>query len=173
MQVKKLVLCFFLLTLAVYAGAQQTINFADLPDVATPTPLPTGYHSLTWAGVWYVDPFKATGMGPGFQHSGSIAGTDVAFGPGVCGSSGCYSSITSASGHHFQLVSANVAAGYTSGTLTVLAYANGTYVGSQAYPLTTEVQTLTFPQGWGNVTEIVFQGSTLQWSFVFYNLTLN
>ncbi len=82
---KKLVLWFFLLTLTVYAGAQQTINFADLPDVATATPLPTGYHSLTWSGVSYVDPFKATGMGPGFQHSGSIAGTDVAFGPRVCG----------------------------------------------------------------------------------------
>ena len=104
---KKLVLWFFLLTLAVYAGAQQTINFADLPDVGTATPLPTGYHSLTWSGVSYVDPFKATGMGLGFQHSGSIAGTDVAFGPRVCGGLGCYSSITSASGGHFQLVNAH------------------------------------------------------------------
>ena len=170
---KKLVLWFFLLTLAAYAGAQQTINFADLPDVGTATPLPTGYHSLTWSGVSYVDPFKATGMGLGFQHSGSIAGTDVAFGPGVCGVSGCYSSISSANGGHFQLVNATVAAGYSSGSLTVLAYANGSYVGSQTYTLTTDVQTLTFPQQWGNVTEVVLQGSTLQASFVLYSMTIN
>ena len=165
---KKLVLWFFLLSPAAYANAQQTINFADLPDVAAATPLPTGYHSLTWSGVSYVDPFEATGMGPGFQNAGSIAGTDVAFGPGVCGTSGCYSSISSPDGDFFQLVNATVAAGYSSGTLTVLAYANGTYVGSQTYSLTTDVQTLTFPQQWGNVTEMVLQGS-----FVMYNLTLN
>ena len=165
---KNLVLWFFLLNLAAYAGAQQTINFADLPDVATSTPLPTGYHSLNWTGVLYVNPSKASGLGPGFQHSSSIAGTDVAFGPGVCGSTGCYSSISSAHGDYFQLVSATVAAGYTSGSLIVLAYVNGTYVGSHTYSLTTELQTLTFPQAWGNITEVVLQGS-----FVFYNLTIN
>ena len=169
----KLFLLTLVLVLAVYAGAQQTINFADLPDVATATPLATGYHSLNWAGVSYVDPFKATGMGPGFQHAGSIAGTDVAFGPGICGGAGCYSSINSASGDYFQLVSATVAAGYSSGTLTVLAYNNGTYIGSQTYSLTTDVQTLTFPQQWGNVTEVVLQGSTLQASFVLYSVTIN
>ena len=63
----KLFLLTLVLVLAVYAGAQQTINFADLPDVATATPLPTGYHSLTWSGVSYVDPFKATGMGRAFS----------------------------------------------------------------------------------------------------------
>jgi len=67
-------------------------------------------------------------MGPGFQHSSSIAGTDVAFGPGVCGASNCYSLITSPDGHLFQLVTATVAAGYSSGTLTVTAYNSGTYV---------------------------------------------
>ena len=95
-----------------------------------------GYHSLNWSGVLYVDPFKATGMGPGFQHAGSIGGTDVAFRPGVCGVSGCYGSITSADSHYFQLVNATVAAGYSGGTLTVTAYDNGTYVGSQPYSLT-------------------------------------
>ena len=170
---KKFAWLVFLLTLTAYAGAQQTINFADLPDATSATPLPSGYHSLTWGGVSYVDPFKATGMGPGFQHAGSIAGTDVAFGPGICGGAGCYSTLTAASGHSFQMVSANVAAGFSSGTLTVLAYNNGTYVGSQAYPLTTDVQTLTFPSGWGSVTEVVLQASALQWSFVLYSVTIN
>jgi len=171
--VKKLVLWFFLLTLAASASAQQTINWVDLPAVATSTPLPTGYHSLNWAGVSYVDPSKASGLGPGFQHYASIAGADVAFGPGVCGASGCYSSITSPSGGSFQLVSANIAAGSSSESVTVLAYNNGTYVGSQSYSLTTDVQTLTFPSGWGNVTEVIFQTSALQSSFVFYSVTIN
>jgi hypothetical protein len=172
MQMKNLVLCFFLLTLAACASAQQTINWVDLPDVATSTPLPTGYHSLNWAGVSYVDPSKAPGLGAGFQHFSSIAGTDVASGPGVCGNLGCYSSISAGNGGSFQLVSAIVAAGSTSESLTVLAYANGTYVGSQTYSLTTDVQTLTFPQGWGNVTEVVLQAATLQSSFVLYSVTI-
>ena len=170
---KKLVLWFFLLAVAASAGAQQTINWVDLPDVASSTPLPTGYHSLNWAGVSYVDPSTASGLGPGFQHFASIVGADVAFGPGVCGGAGCYSSITSPGGGSFQLVGANVAAGSGSGSVTVLAYNSGTYVGSQTYSLTTDVQTLTFPSGWGNVTEVVFQTSTLQSSFVFYSVTIN
>ena len=168
---KNLVLWFFLLSVAAYAGAQSTINFADLPDVATATPLPTGYHSLNWSGVSYVDPLKVIGLGAGFQHGTSIAGTDVAFGPGICGNSGCYSSITSPSGDSFQLVSANIASGYSSESVTVTAYNNGSYVGSETYSLTTDVQTVTFPSGWGDITEAVLQTSTLQSSFVFYSLT--
>jgi hypothetical protein len=168
MQMHKVVLWFFLLTVAISAGAQQTINFADLPDTATATPLPSNYHSLNWAGVSYIDPLKATGLGAGFLHSSNIAGTDVAFGPGICGGSGCYSSITAAQGHSFQLVSATVAAGYSSGTFTATAYNNGSYVGAQSYSLTTDTQTVTFPAGWGNVTEVVLQGS-----FVFYQVTVN
>ena len=93
--------------------------------------------------------------------------------PRICGGLGCYSSITSASGGHFQLVNATVAAGYSQRSLTVLAYANGSYVGSQTYTLTTDVQTLTFPQGWGNVTEVVLQGSSVTASFVLYSITIN
>ena len=170
---KKLVLWFFMLTLAASASAQQTINWVDLPDVAASTPLPTGYHSLNWAGVSYVDPSNASGLGPGFQHYASIAGADVAFGPGICGSAGCYSSITSPSGGSLQLVSANITSGSSSESVTVLAYNNGTYVGSQAYSLSTDVQTLTFPSGWSNVTEVVFQTSTLQSSSVFYSVAIH
>jgi hypothetical protein len=164
---QKVVLWFFMLTLAVYAGAQQTVNFSDLPDVSTATPLPTGYHSLNWSGVLYVNPLKTTGVGMGFLHTSNIAGTDVGFGPGVCGSSGCYSSISAKQGANFQLVSATVSAGHSSGTLIVTAYNSGSYVGAQTYSLTTDTQTLSFPQQWGNVTEVVLQGS-----FVFYDVTV-
>ena len=41
-------LTFCLLALVVGASAQQTLNFANLPLVNTPSPMPNGYGQLNW-----------------------------------------------------------------------------------------------------------------------------
>ena len=166
---KKLALLFLLLALAIGASAQAKIDFANLPDAPSPSPLPNGYGNLNWTGAFYVDPFKWALAGPGFKHREDIAGTDVAFGPGPCSGAACFASIGSSTG--FQLVSALAAAPYqTAGPaspLIVTAYYNGQYIGTQTYMMTTDVQQLDFPPSWGVATQVIIQGS-----FVFYDLNV-
>ena len=166
---KKLSLLILLLALAVGASAQANLNFADLPDARVPTPIPAGYGDLNWTAVSYVNPLEWSGAGPGFKNLQYIAGTDVAFGGGLCLGSACASSLSWPFG--FQVVSADVAAGYTSNSITVIAYNKGKFVGSQVYHLTTQVQTITFPIQWDVITQLVIQPSS-GGSFVLYDLKL-
>jgi hypothetical protein len=166
-KMKYLTLFLLILGLAISAAAQATINFANLPDVSTPSPLPNAYGGVNWSGVFYVDPLKWAGAGNGFKHTENMAGTDVAFAPYACGTSTCYASISSQDGKAFLLRYANAAGGYGSNPLIVTAYNHGAYVGTQRYMMTTNVQELDFPPSWGGVTQVVFQGSV-----VFYDLSL-
>ena len=166
---KKLSLLILLLVLAIAASAQANLNFADLPDAKAPTPMPNGYGNLNWTAVSYVNPFEWRGAGPGFKNQQNIAGADVAFGGGPCFSSVCASSLSWPFG--FAVVSADVAAGFGPGTITVIAYYKGKFVGSQVYHLTTQVQTLVFPEAWDVITQLVIQPSP-GGSFVLYDLKL-
>ncbi len=152
---KKLSLLLLLLALVVSTSAQANLNFADLPDARVPTPMPAGYGDLNWTAVSYVNPLEWSGAGPGFKNQQYIAGTDVAFGGGLCLGSACASSLSWPFG--FQVVSADVAAGYTSNSITVIAYNKGKFVGSQVYHLTTQVQTIAFPIQWDVITQLVIQ----------------
>jgi hypothetical protein len=167
---KNLLLLFVLLGLAVAASAQQHVNFADLPDISNPTPVPIGYQALDWSCMFYVDPDQWPGSGPGFGHHDHIAGADVAFGPGLCAGPGGASSISSVDGKGFQLLSAIAAAGYSNMVLTAIAYNHGTYVGADSFLLTTDTRNLTFPPAWGYVTQVVLQGSG---TFVLYDVEVN
>jgi len=84
----------------------------------------------------------------------------------------CFGTISSTGGpSSFQAVSATVAGGFGPTNITVTAYNNGTYVGSELYILSTQMQFLSFPSSWGNITQLTFQipdGGDL----VFYNLTV-
>ncbi len=165
---KNIALLLLMLVLTAMAAlAQQDINFADLPDVSNPTPLPIDYQSLNWSCMFYVDPANWSGSGPGFSHQNRIAGTDVVFGPGLCAGPGGSSSISSVDGKGFLLLGATVAAGYSNMTLTVMAYNHGSYVGSHIFLMTTDTQVLTFPLTWGHITQAVLQGSG---TFVLYNV---
>lgn len=164
---KNLLLLVVLLALAIGASAQTTINFADLPNVSVPTPLPNGYGNVNWSGVFYVDPAEWSGAGPGFKHNEDLAHNDVAFTGYGCLSTACYGSISSLDGKSFLLPQAHAAAGYGKSPLVVLAYSHGTYVGTQSFMMTTDVQELDFPPSWGAVTQVVFEGSV-----VFYDMTL-
>lgn len=164
-----LTLC--LLALAVGANAQSILTFSDLPLVATPTLMPNGYGRIDWNNFFYVDPYEWSGSGPGYKHGPT--GKDVAFiGGKVCRLYGdaCYGTLNDVRG--FELVSATVAAGFSSTQVTVTAYNNGVFVGTQSYTVTTDMQALNFPAAWGIVTEVVIQASGESGDLVVYSLSV-
>jgi hypothetical protein len=157
---KKSVLMFaYILALALTATAaiaQEEINFADLPLVATPAPLPAGYEGLHWTNLFYVDPNQYAGAGLGYKNM--FTHRDVAFiGGTFCApvGTGCYGIITSSPGPiSFQAASAIMAAGYQANQVRVSAYRNGTYVGSIVLLLGTTPHKVIFPASWGGITEL-------------------
>lgn|ERR1022692_4815317 len=158
---KALVLLACILALAIGASAQENLNFADLPRVSTPAPMPNGYGQLNWTNIFYVDPSEWLGAGPGYKDG--PVGQDVAFvGSKVCRllQEYCFGTISSSGARtSFQAVSATVAGGFGPTGITVTAYNNGNYVGSSFYNLSTEMQILNFPSSWGSITQLVFQTS--------------
>jgi hypothetical protein len=160
-----------LTVLAAGANAQQQLNFAGLPLVDSPSPVPSGYGELTWGNFFYVNPYGWTGAGPGYRLGPQ--GEDIAFiGGESCRLSGntCYGTLSDAGG--FELVGANVAAGFGPEAIIVNAYSNGHFVGTANYFLTTKMQTLTFPSSWGVVTEVSIQAGGSPGDFVVYSLEL-
>lgn len=164
------ILC--LLAMVTTASAQQNLNFADLPLVNTPSPMPDGYGQLGWGNnLYYVNPYGWSGAGSGFRLGPQ--GEDVVFvGARNCRLVGytCYGTLTDPRG--FQLVSANVAAGFGPTTIVVTAYNNGNVLGSANYFLTTQMRTLNFPADWGIATEVVIQVTGQPDDLVMYGLSL-
>jgi hypothetical protein len=70
-------LAFCLLAGVVGASAQQNLNFANLPLVNSPAPMPNGYGQLDWGNFFYVNPWGWSGAGPGYKLGPQ--GVDVAF----------------------------------------------------------------------------------------------
>lgn len=175
-----LILC--LLALAVGASAQNQINFAGLPLVGSPMPVPNGYYDFTWTNILYVDPAEWQSAGPGYKLSAS-PDQDVAFvggttclipgrGENCFGSISVPSSLGSGGVNNplsFQLVSATVAGGFGPTTISVVAYNKGNYVGTASYDLSGDLQTINFPASWGSVTEVTFQ-TVAMGDLVIYNL---
>jgi hypothetical protein len=155
---KTLVLLACVVVLALSASAQD-LNFADLPLVSSPAPMPNGYGQLNWTNIFYVDPGKWSGAGDGYKDG--PGDQDVAFvGGKVCRllQEYCFGTISSAGGQtSFQAISAIVAGGFGPTNITVTAYNNGQYVGSAFYILGTQLQILNFPSTWGSITQLVFQ----------------
>src|ERR1700685_2090472 len=90
-----LTLC--LLSLVIGAGAQEQLNFSQLPLVNTPSPMPNGYGQFDWGHFFYVNPYGWSGAGSGYQLGPQ--GEDVAFvGGEFCRLSGyaCFGTINNA-----------------------------------------------------------------------------
>ena len=171
---KTLVLLACILALAIGAAAQENLNFANLPLVSSPSPMPNGYGQLNWTNINYVDPFLWSGAGPGYRDGPT--GEDVAFvGSKVCRLllEYCFGTITNNGGPtSFQAVSATVAGGLGPTNITVTAYNNGNYVGSSFYILGTQKQILNFPSSWGSITQLTFQ-TAAGGDLVFYDLNVD
>jgi hypothetical protein len=80
----------------------------------------------------------------------------------------CFGTLTDSRG--FQLVTADVAAGYSPTQVKVTAYLSGTQIGSMQYFVGTAMRTLKFPSSWGIATEVVFQVSGESGNLVVYNI---
>ena len=160
------------MALGTSAGAQENLSFANLPLLNTPSPVPNGYGQLDWGNnLFYVNPYGWSGAGPGYKLGPQ--GVDVVFvGARNCRLTGyaCYGMLTDSQG--FQLLSANVAAGFGPTTITVTAYNSGYLLGSANYFLTTQIQTLDFPASWGVATEVVIQVTGQPDDLVIYGLSL-
>src|SRR5580704_769111 len=70
-----LILCLF--ALLTVASAQEQLNFAQLPLINAPSPMPDGYGQLGWSNFYYVNPYGWSGAGPGYRLGPQ--GEDVAF----------------------------------------------------------------------------------------------
>jgi len=164
-----LTICVFALLTS--AGAQQVLNFADLPLISSPQPMPNGYGRLNWGNFFYVNPYGWSGAGPGYKLGSSRQ--DVAFiGGEFCRLSGntCFGTLTDSLG--FVLVSADVAGGYGPAAVTATAYTNGKFVGQVNFFVGTQMQKLLFPSSWDGVTEVDFQVTGATGDLVIYNLSL-
>ncbi|MGC2108175.1 MAG: hypothetical protein WA655_01575 [Candidatus Korobacteraceae bacterium] len=160
-----------LLAFAVGASAQEKLNFSDLPLISNPSPMPNGYGRLDWGNFFYVSPYSWSGSGAGYKLGPQ--GEDVAFVGGLyCRLSGyaCFGTLSDSLG--FELVSADVAGGYGPTQITITAYNNGKFLGSQQYFLGTQMRTLTFPASWGVATQVMFEVTGQPGSLVVYNLNV-
>src|SRR5271166_1167276 len=109
-----------LLALAIGASAQEQLNFAQLPLVSNPAPMPNGYGQLSWGNFFYVDPYEWSGAGSGYKLGPQTG--DVAFiGGEYCrlGGNTCNGTLSDAAG--FQLLSAKVAGGFGPAGVTAIA----------------------------------------------------
>jgi hypothetical protein len=164
-----LTVCAFALLTS--ADAQQLVNFADLPLINSPQPMPNGYGRLSWGNFFYVNPYGWSDAGPGFKLSS--ARQDIAFiGGEFCrlGGNACFGTLTDSLG--FELVSAEVAGGYGPAAVTATAYTNGKFVGQANFFVGTQMQKLLFPSSWGAITEVDFQVTGATDDLVIYELSL-
>lgn len=138
------------------AQAQQQVNFADLPLVASPAPVPLGYQELNWANMYYVDPNLYSSAGPGYQNL--LTHRDVVFvGGQFCApvQSGCYGIISVPGGPiSIQVSNAVMSAGFESSNVTFYAYYNGRFKGTMTAKLYTVPSLVRFPVSWGAITEL-------------------
>lgn len=164
-----LILCLMALVTGVAAQAQ--LNFSNLPLMSTPSLMPNGYGGLSWGNFFYVDPFDWAGAGPGYRL-GTNNG-DVAFIGGLfclLQANSCIGVLSNPGG--FELVSAEVAGGYSPAAVTATAYNNGTYIGRMNFFVGTSKQAVNFPSSWGMVTEVQFRVTGQTDDLVFYNVSL-
>jgi len=151
---------------ALFAGAQDIIDFHDMPFAYAPSPMPDNYPQgmgLYWDNFSYVTPGLWSGAGPGFWVDPSSKPTDVAFAGGVlcaltvpCTGMIKMDPIMAAPFNKtFTPISIVLSAGWQDNRVTVTAYNNGKYVGTIVWRLTTKPTTYTFPAAW-RVTQLAF-----------------
>jgi hypothetical protein len=144
------------------AAAQQTqriIDFSGLPLTGAPLPIPSGYAGMNWNDLWYTTLRFTEGIrNVALPAFGSHAQSMTAANPS----------------QPFQLLGLAVKGDYGS-TLTVYAYTNGGFTGSQSYSLAPLFTPVRIPLEWGPVTQVTFICRDAQQrpaNFNLYSLTL-
>jgi hypothetical protein len=197
---KVTLLVTIVLALAMFAGAQQFVDFAKLPANGSPSAVPLGYGGLRWDAVEFVaaplykdanlyiaasgginsgrgfftgnEAMVAFGGGPMcYQKYSTVAG---AVDDGKVDKHICESSISAWDSAVFEVDSMTVSDGWdASGDfITVSAYNNTTLLGTARYNLSTTAKKLDLKSNnWGPVTELVIHPSPAG-SFVLYTMQL-
>ncbi len=178
---KVTLLATMVLALAMFASAQQMIDFTQLNPAATPQTIWTGYHGFAWTGIDYVsvplyENWLATQAPPLDQADGMLTGPEAQV--ALVGGPLCYKKHGGATitdicrgtltvvGPNFYFRPAYVVAsegwsGDGQQFVTVIAYLNGRQIGSQRYNLGVNAQKfqLVLPDAWGAVTQLAFYPS--------------
>jgi len=155
------ILISFMAALALCASAQTYIDFSDMAMVKTPWPMPDNYPSgmyMNWDNFYYVTAGIWAGEGPGFQVLPTPKTVAFLGGPMCDIRIPCHASIKLIGPNvaAFTPVSIQVAAGWLPSRVVVSAYSNGKFLGHTVWNLTTDLQTLSFPNAWSDLTEITF-----------------
>jgi hypothetical protein len=183
---KRIVLIIiFGIAVSLFANAQTTVDFHEMPLAAAPLPMPDNYPSgagLYWANFSYVTPGIWNGAGSGFWVDPATRHNTVAFFGGTQCSFAytCHASIKLIGANAtatFSPITVVASSGWVANKVTVIGYNNSTFVGQVVWNLTTTPQVFSFPSAW-NVTQLVFVpevspahavpvGSMVMYNFVF------
>jgi hypothetical protein len=147
------------LSLVTVAAALTVIDFNGLPVTGAPLPIPNGYAGMNWSGLDYVTRLSTSGIqNIAVPTFGSTAQTMTAANPG----------------QPFRLFGLAATGEYNT-TLTIYAYDNGKFLGSQTFHLAPVFTPMPVPD-WGNATQLTFIGRDANQRpavFNLYNLTLD
>lgn len=160
---KRIVLLIsFIAAIALCASAQTYIDFHDMPMASAPSPMPDNYPEgmyLNWDNFMYVTPGMWSGEGAGFKISPTVHDVTFIGGPLCPIATTCAGTIKLAVGPNvssFTPLTIRVAAGWLPNRVIVSAFSNGKFVGRTIWNLTTDVQTLAFPNAWSDLTQLIF-----------------
>lgn len=137
-RITTLVVFATVLSISLVASAQHVIDFNALPRTGVPLPIPSGYAGMNWGNMDYVTELLVNHV------------TNVAV-PGTNSFAQTISPVQPT--QPFQLLGMSVT-GISGTTLTIYAYNNGVYVGSQSYALSPFLPPVKFPDDWGSLTQI-------------------
>jgi len=185
-----LLFCIVIAAALCASGQEMMVTFSDMPSVNAPTPLPDNYPTgtyLNWDGIYYVSPMMWSGAGPGFftgpdTRVAFLGGDMCKLSPAICSAS-VKIPVGPTATLAFQPLNMVVAAGWASNNVVVLAYNQGTFLGSTSWKLSTTAHIFSFPANWTNVTQLTFIPSPVPsgaarragqaGSVVIYTFTLN
>ena len=137
-RILSLVVLATLLSISLAASAQHVIDFNSLPRTGVPLPIPSGYAGMNWGSMDYFTQLL-------INHVGNVAL------PGTNSFAQTISAVNPS--QPFQLLGMSVT-GIWGTTLTIHAYNNGVFVGSQSYPLSPYLPPVRIPDAWGNLTQV-------------------
>lgn len=127
-----------LLSVSLAAAAQHVIDFNSLPRTGTPLPIPSGYAGMNWGSMDYFTELLVNNVtNVALPARNSFAQTISAANPSQA----------------FRLLGMSVTGNWGT-SLTIYAYNNGVFVGSQSYALSPFLPPIRIPDEWGGLTQV-------------------
>jgi hypothetical protein len=147
------------LCLSLAATAQTVVDFSGLPPTGTPQAIPSGYGGMNWANFDYITELLKHGT------------MNVAFPAFFAGPGPAVTTMAAVDSSNAFIVVGMAVSGEYNTTLTLTAYNQGIYVGSQSYPLAPVLTPIRPPSSWGAITEIRFACADSHRKAAIFNLS--